>query len=82
MNENKRIAVLYIENETIGDGFFAVEIVNTLREYADMVDRGEAGHLQCEEYIGPRGTKLSIIAGGGCGIDTRVPNGSSTCQSS
>ncbi len=57
-----RIAVLHLQNDIIGDDLFAPEIANTLREYADMIDRNEAGHTSCERYEGPRGTKLMIIA--------------------
>lgn len=56
-----RIAVLYVQNDTIGDGVFVRELAATLREYADMIERNEAGREACEKYDGPRGTKLTVI---------------------
>lgn len=57
-----RIAVLHLQNDVIGDDWFAPELSKTLREYADMIDRNEAGIAACEKYEGPRGTKLMVIA--------------------
>lgn len=62
MEKHKNIAALYIENDEIGDGFFAPEVARTLREYADMVDKHIAGRRGCELYEGPRRTRLTIIA--------------------
>jgi len=56
-----RIAVLYVQNDQIGDGVFVHELAATLREYADMIERNEAGRTGCEKYNGPRGTKLTVI---------------------
>lgn len=57
----KRIVVLYLENEEIGDGFFATEVALTLREYADMIDAGTASRNGCEIQEGARGTRLTAI---------------------
>lgn len=57
----KRILVLYLENEEIGDGFFATEVALTLREYADMIDAGKASRNGCEIQEGARGTRLTAI---------------------
>ena len=56
-----RIAVLHVQNDTIGDGVFVHELAKTLREYADMIDKNEAGREHIEKYDGPRGTKLTVI---------------------
>ena len=56
-----RIAVLHVQNDTIGDGVFVHELAKTLREYADMIDKDEAGREHVEKYEGPRGTKLTVI---------------------
>lgn len=58
---HSRIAVLYVQNDEIGDGVFVHEIAATLREYAEMIERNEAGRVACEQYKGPRGTKLTVI---------------------
>ena len=57
----KRVLVVYIENDTIGDGLFFTEAADALREYVDMVNTGVAGRERCEIYEGPRGTKLTAI---------------------
>lgn len=56
-----RIAILHVQNDIIGDGVFVHELAMTLREYADMIERHEAGRETCERYDGPRGTKLTVI---------------------
>lgn len=61
MEEYKRIAVLFLENSTIGDGFFPTEVAQTLREYANAIDAGEAGRGKCEIQEGDRGTRLTAI---------------------
>ena len=61
MSEHRRIAVLYLENETIGDGFFASEVARTLREYANAIDAGKAGRHGCEIQEGEQGTRLTAI---------------------
>ena len=55
-----RIAVLYLQNDVISDGYFTPEIARTLREYAEMIDKNEAGREHVEVYSGPRGTRLIV----------------------
>lgn len=56
-----RVAALYVENATIGDGHFVSELAMTLREYADLLESGEAGRIACDRYAGPRGTVVTAI---------------------
>lgn len=56
----KRIVVLTLENAEIGDRPFAPEVARTIREYADMIEHGDAGNRACEVYES-QGTKLTVI---------------------
>ena len=57
----KRLVVLYIENEVIGDGDMSEEVMHTVREYANQLEAGTAGRYRCEVSDGPRGTRLTAI---------------------
>jgi len=57
-----RRSVIFIENDTIGDDWFNPLLVQTLREFAEMVEKKHAGHEGVEIYNSPNGTKLTIIS--------------------
>ena len=61
MQPYSRIAIIYLQNDTIGDGIFISEVAKTLREYADIIENNLAGRRHLEIYNGPRGTKLTAI---------------------
>jgi hypothetical protein len=61
MEPYSRIEVIYLQNDTIGDGVFIHEVAKTLREYADMLEKNQAGREHVEIYENPRGTKLTAI---------------------
>lgn len=76
MTENKNspyvfshMATIMLENNTIEDSCFPCEIAKTLREYADAIERHEAGYLgghskyPVEIFDSTNGTKLTCIAG-------------------
>ncbi|GKX50629.1 hypothetical protein [Budvicia aquatica] len=56
----KRIAMIYAENDIIGDGLFTPELAEALREYAGMIELGLAGNVTCEVHESKNGTKLTI----------------------
>ena len=60
----KHREVLILENDKIGDELFVPEVAKSLREYADLLERGILGHEACDVYEGPRGTRITAI--GGC----------------
>ncbi|WP_315707575.1 hypothetical protein [Brenneria uluponensis] len=59
----KRIAVIYAENDVIGDRMFTPLLAQTLHRYADMIQNQEAGHTSPEIYEDPNGTHLTILGG-------------------
>jgi hypothetical protein len=66
-----RIEVIYLQNDTIGDGVFIHEVAKTLREYADMLEANQAGREHVEIYEGARGTRLTAI--GATWYGKRIP---------
>jgi hypothetical protein len=58
-----RRLVMFIENDTIGDGYWNPTIVKSLREYANLVEKGKAGHTSPEVYESPNGNKITTISG-------------------
>lgn len=58
----ERKLCIFVENNEIGDGHWNITVAQSLREYADMVERKVAGHTT-EIYISPNGNKLTIIGG-------------------
>ena len=58
---------LHMENAHIGDGPFNLEIAQTLRNYADAIERGEAGSRSLEVFENERGTRVTAISAAGGG---------------
>ena len=63
MDTIKRVWMITLENDVIGDGFFALEVAQTLREFADSIEGFRAGNVACEHYLSERGTRLTMLAG-------------------
>ncbi len=57
-----RYIVLLIQNETIRDDTWNPLLIETLREYADMVEKKHAGHEGIEKFFAKNGNKLTVIA--------------------
>lgn len=51
-----------IDATKISDDEYHSEVVATLRAYLTALDNDTAGRHQCEEYEGPRGTRLTITS--------------------
>ncbi len=56
-----RTECIHLENDTIGDGYFVLEVAKTLRQYADMLESGKAGHREVDTFVSPGGTRLFAI---------------------
>lgn len=56
----KRIAMIYAENDIIGDGRFAPLLAQALQRYADMIQNQAAGHSAAEVFQDENGTRLTI----------------------
>jgi hypothetical protein len=61
-NQDTATVIICLKNSTLDDSLLSVEVVKTLREYCDMVDRCEAGNKRQEFFSGPNGTELTVIA--------------------
>lgn len=61
MSQIKRVEMLCLENDVIGDGYFALEVAQTLREYADALEQCQLGNRACDVFISPRGTRVTVI---------------------
>lgn len=61
MSQIKRVEMLCLENDVIGDGYFVMEVAQTLREYADALERCQLGNRACDVFISPRGTRVTAI---------------------
>ena len=59
----ERNAMIFMENDTIGDGVFVPEMAKTLRQYADMIEARKAGHDVVETFTSAGGTRLVKVAG-------------------
>lgn len=68
-----RACSIHMENETIGDGYFAAEIAKSLREYADMIEKNEAGFDAAEWFVSKGGTRVFLLAGAWSG--QKIPKG-------
>lgn len=64
----RRKVTIDIESDGIGDRAFSPEVAKTLREIADLMDRGEAGRHAKEVYLGARGTLAVITAADVAGV--------------
>lgn len=60
-------AALYLQNDKVGDGKFTPELVKSLREYADALERNEAGFNTAEIFNSTGGTTIKSIVGFWCG---------------
>jgi len=58
-----RRQVIWIENDTIGDGDFKPLLARALREYADLVERGGPDPEQPEVFKSPNGTRFTCFFG-------------------
>ncbi len=63
MSQIKRVMMLCLENDLIGDGWYALEVAQTLREFADSIECYRAGRRTCELFVSSRGTRVTTIAG-------------------
>ncbi len=59
----KRIAVIYAENDIVGDHFFTPLLAQALHRYADMIQHYEAGHTTPEVFEHDNGTRLTVLGG-------------------
>lgn len=73
----KRIAMIYAENDTIGDGRFTPLLAQALHRYADMIQNQEAGHSSAEVFQDDNGTRLTIagVAWDGDYLPSTLPPG-------
>lgn len=58
-----RRIIIYIENDTIGDGYWVPTVAQSLQEYASMIVRKLAGNDMPEVHEAPNGNKLTVIGG-------------------
>ena len=58
-----RRQVIWIENDSIGDGYFRPLLAQALREYADLVERGGPDREQPEVFESSNGTRLTSFFG-------------------
>ena len=61
--EKRRIANIYLENDVIGSGMWCFEIAQTLRAYADAVEKQETGQYATGVFDSPGGTRMVITTG-------------------
>lgn len=59
----KRIAVIYAENDIVGDSMFTPLLAQALHRYADMIQNYEAGHTTPEVLEHDNGTRLTVVGG-------------------
>lgn len=58
MEHKKRVVMLIVENDVVGDRLFFPEVAQTLREYADELDACRVGNGACDVMVNPRGTRI------------------------
>lgn len=61
MSQIRRVEMLCLENDVIGDGYFTMEVAQTLREYADALEKCQLGNRACDVFISARGTRVTAI---------------------
>ena len=74
-----KMAVIYLQNDKIESGCFACEIAKTLHEYANEIEKNNAGigpySEQCVEiFDSSGGTSLKCIAGSWLGHKEILPS--------
>ena len=56
------VLVIDIDATKIADWDYQSEVEETLRAYLASLEKDRAGRHECEEYVGPRGTRLTITS--------------------
>ncbi|MHB1329656.1 MAG: hypothetical protein ACYC2K_15770 [Gemmatimonadales bacterium] len=58
-----RLAVIAVERLQDTEDLFSPHVAMALREYADAVERGDAGRLAAEQFDTSNGCSVRVIAG-------------------